>query len=183
MTHSDTPNESDLIGRLRRSDREAFRLLFEEYQPILFRFILYHAHDRELTHDIVQETFLRVWDARASLRPKLSFLAYLFRISRNLLRDRLRRDAVKKRFEEEIAPAMQAAADDPNDTLHAMLLEERLADIIRQRLPPRCRTIFLLSRMELLSNNEIAKRLHISPKTVENQITRALKILRKHLKE
>ncbi|HWP81408.1 MAG TPA: sigma factor-like helix-turn-helix DNA-binding protein [Bacteroidota bacterium] len=48
-------------------------------------------------------------------------------------------------------------------------------------MSPKCRTIFLLSRMELLSNNEIAERLHISPKTVENQITRALKILRRHL--
>lgn len=118
MTRQDKWNEHELIGRLRSSDRKAFHLLFEEYQPTLFRFILYHARDRELSHDIVQETFLRVWDTRASLRPELSFLAYLFRISRNLFRDRLRKLAAKKRFEEEIAPAMLITADDPNDLLH-----------------------------------------------------------------
>ena len=62
------------------------------------------------------------------------------------------------------------------------MLEERVAQVVRTKLPPKCREVFLLSRVEEMSNAEISRQLGISMKTVENQITRGLRILRRHLR-
>jgi len=176
----DTDNQ--LIERVRSSDREAFRLLFEKHQPVVFRYVLYNLQDVDAAHDIVQETFLRVWNHRINLKPDLPLLALLFRISKNLLRDHAKHHAVRRRFESEI-PHTQQANDGPAEILQSNILEERLAEIVTRKLPPKCREIFLLSRTEQMSNSEIANHLGISVKTVENQITRGLRILRHHLRQ
>jgi RNA polymerase sigma-70 factor (ECF subfamily) len=175
--------ESQLIERTQRGDREAFRVLFEKYQPILFRSVVYTLQNVDKAHDVVQETFVRVWHHRSSLQPHLPLLGYLFRISRNLILDDLKHEAVQKKLEAKVAPAIYGSGDDPVDSLHASMLEERVAEVIRTVLPPKCREVFLLSRVEEMSNAEIGRQLGISVKTVENQITRGLRILRRHLRQ
>ncbi len=183
MTHSRPENgDVPLIERLRESDREAFRLLFQKYQPILFRNVLHSVRDADATHDIVQETFIRVWNHRASLKPRLPFLAFLFRVSRNLVLDQVKRIAVRIKLESEVVQTGDLGVDNPVDSLELKMLEERLVLVVNTKLPKKCREVFLLSRMEEMSNAEISEHLGISPKTVENQITRALKILRRHLR-
>jgi RNA polymerase sigma-70 factor (family 1) len=174
-------NESDeqLIERVTQSNEEAFRLLFEKYQPILFRNILHSVRDADAAHDVVQETFIRVWQHRASLRPSESFLAYVFRISRNLVLDGAKYREVRRRLENEI-PHASTSGDDPESATELSMLEEKLAEVVRE-LPPKCREVFILSRMEGMSHAEISKHLNLSPKTVENQITRALEFLRRSL--
>ncbi|HWP83415.1 MAG TPA: RNA polymerase sigma-70 factor [Bacteroidota bacterium] len=172
----------ELLERLRASDKEALKLIFEKYQPVLFRSVLYNVGDTDLAHDIVQETFVRVWNHRASIRPHLPILAYLFRISRNLIRDQVRRKAVRKQFEAEAPTIIQPTGTNPEESARLSMLEERLSYVVKTHLPSKCREIFLLSRLEGLSHAEISKRLGISPKTVENQITRALKVLRRYLR-
>src|SRR5437016_4256167 len=90
--------EEQIIGRLRDSDEKAFRLLFEKYQPMLFRIVLHRLGDSDAAHDIVQETFVRLWDHRGSLRPSLHLLAYLLRISTNLVYDRAKHLNVRSRL-------------------------------------------------------------------------------------
>jgi RNA polymerase sigma-70 factor (ECF subfamily) len=175
-------DEERLLDRVRLSDEYAFQLLYERYQPILFRTTLHALGDADASHDIVQETFIRVWDHRGSLRPELPFLAYLFRISRNLVRDRARHAEVRKRFESDVPFPLMAAGDNPDESLQVRMLQEALSKIVTTRLPARCREVFLLSRLEGMSNAEISSRLGISVKTVENQITKGLKILRRHLR-
>ena len=174
-------NDEQLIERLRLSDEDAFQLLFEKYQPILFRFVLQNLRDTELAHDIVQETFLRVWNTRTSLQPTLSFLAFLFRICRNLVRDQAKHRAVRIKFQTELHDGSPSVGDNPEEFLRLKILEEKLSEVITTKLPAKCQEIFLLSRIEGMSNKEISTYLGLSIKTVENQITRALKILRKHL--
>jgi RNA polymerase sigma-70 factor (family 1) len=174
--------DEQLIERVRSSDREAFRSLFEKYQPILFRSVLHSLQDADTAHDIVQETFVRVWNHRASLQPNRPLLAYLFRISRNLVRDHVKHNAVRKKLETEIPPTSPSAGDDPEESLQLNILGEKVLEAMRTKLPTKCREIFLLSRVEGMSNAEISTHLGISVKTVENQITRALKLLRRHLR-
>ena len=171
--------DEHLLERVRTSDMEAFRLLFEKYQPVLFRNVLHRIRDADAAHDIVQETFLRVWQHRASLQPNLSFLAYIFRISRNLVLDAAKHRDVRRSLESEI-PQTSSAGDNPEAATELSMLEERLSEVVRQ-LPTKCREIFLLSRMEGMSNAEISGKLRLSEKTIENQITRALKVMRKKL--
>lgn len=175
-------NESQLIDRLRESDGEAFRRLFEKYQPVLFRSVLFTLRDADMAHDVVQEAFVRVWKNRSSLQPSLPLLAYLFRISRNLVLDVARRQAVRRKLETEIPAALHPSAEDLVETLHLSMLEERVSEVVRAKLPPKCREVFLLSRMEEMSNAEVGRELGISVKTVENQITKATKILRRELR-
>lgn len=175
-------SERELLERLRDSDQEAFRRLFEKYQPVLFRYIHHSLHEADDAHDVVQETFVRVWDLRASLKPDLSLLALLFRVSRNLVRDRVKHQAVRKRLEPDVPPSLHASAENPEEVLHAHVLEERINEIVRTKLPAKCREVFLLSRVEGMSNTEIGERLGITVKTVENQITRGLNVLRRELR-
>lgn len=174
-------SDDQLIKQLRDSGEAAFRLLFEKYQPIVFRNVFYSLGDRDTAHDIVQETFLRLWNNRAWLQPHLPLLAYLFRISRNLVRDHAKHRAVRVKSAENIPRASPSIGEDPEESLQLSMLEEKIDQTVRTKLPTKCREIFLLSRMEGMSNVEISVHLGISVKTVENQITRALKILRRNL--
>jgi RNA polymerase sigma-70 factor (ECF subfamily) len=174
-------SDRELLQRVKASDREAFRDLFGKYQPIVFRQVLFQTRDADAAHDIVQETFLRIWERRGALKPQLSFLAYALRISVNLVRDSARQRRTHERLENMIPPPARSERDDPEEALRLMLLQERLSAAVNDRLPDKCRTVFLLSRFERMGNREIAERLGISVRTVEHQINRALKILRKEL--
>lgn len=174
--------DEGLVEKLAGGDREAFRLLFERFQPILFRAALYRTRDADRAHDLVQETFLRIWQHRSSLRAGHKFLPYAFRVCDNLFRDTVRRRKVRERLDTEIPPPAPSGHHDPEGVLDVRLLEDRISTIINEDLPAKCRNVFRLSRFEGKSNREIAGLLGLSVKTVENQITRALGILRKRLR-
>jgi RNA polymerase sigma-70 factor (ECF subfamily) len=178
----DTLRDIELIARTKVSDQEAFKSLFEQYQPVLFRHVLFMTRDEEAAHDIVQETFVRIWQKRSSLKPALSFLAYALRIGGNLARDFARRRRTRKRLDEHVPPPARSERDDPEESLKLSLLGERLTAIVNDQLPERCRKVFLLGRFENLSNQEIADLLGISVRTVEHQMNRALRMLRRSLR-
>jgi RNA polymerase sigma-70 factor (ECF subfamily) len=179
---SDHQDEQTLIAAVRQADLQAFEILFERYQPSLFRTVLYQMRDADAAHDIVQETFVRVWQHRASLQPSLSFQALLYRISTNLIRDHFRHTETRQRTAAEIPPPLPPSGADPVEATGHALLSEELRRVMRDRLPDRCRAVFALSRFEGLTTVEIAERLRIRPKTVEHQLTKALRILRRSLR-
>lgn len=170
-----------LVARIAEADREAFRVLFERYQPLLFRLVLSQLHDRDEAHDVVQETFIRLWDHRVSLDPGRPVLAYALRITDNLIRDAARRRSVRERYQPDVPQPNLSEGDDPEQALQVLMLQEQIASIISEDLPERCRSVFILSRFEGKSAGEIAALLGLSVKTVENQIGHALKVLRKRL--
>lgn len=178
----DRHSDIELVRRTKASDQEAFKLLFEQYQPLLFRQVLFMTRDEEAAHDIVQETFYRIWQRRSSLNPRLSFLAYAIRIGGNLARDVARHRRTRQRLDGQLPAPERFERDDPEEALSLTLLRERLTAVINDSLPERCRTIFLLNRFENLSNQEIAALLGISVRTVEHQMNRALRVLRRELR-
>jgi RNA polymerase sigma-19 factor, ECF subfamily len=174
--------DEQLLERVKASEVEAFKTLFEHYQPILLRYVVYRLRDTDLAHDIVQETFVRVWEHRSSISPRLPFFPYLLRISGNLMKDYFKHRQVRTKYEDEVPKPEHSAHDDPEISFHLNLLEREIVKVVNTHLADRCRTVFLLSRVEGKSNREIAETLGISVKTVENQIRHALAILRKHLR-
>ena len=172
--------DAQLLELVKNSDMEAFRRLFEHYQPILFRQVLFQISETDLAHDIVQQTFISVWEHRSSLQPHLSFLAYIFRISRNLIRDAVKHRKIRDRIDATLPPPAHSELDDPAEALQLTMLQEKITAIIND-LPQKCREIFLLSRFEGKTNKNIADSLHLSVRTVEHQISKALKALRKQL--
>jgi RNA polymerase sigma-70 factor (ECF subfamily) len=157
----------------------AFKVLFETHYPLVYRriFMLTHSHEdaEELAHDI----FLRLWQRRADLTRPDSWDAYLSRAATYKALDSLRR---RKVVLTDVDPAAEHRADDTaaDTPLLVRDLEKRLLAAL-EALPPQCRQVFMLSRFEGLSYQQIAATLDISPKTVENHIGRALYRLRDQL--
>ena len=177
----------DAIGVLRileavkNSDKDAFHQLFSNFYDTLFRFVVYKVKDSDLAEDISQETFLRVWKKRTDLAPEKSFFSLIARISTNLCYDYFRHSAVRKRHEDQIPEYGKSHFDNPEKMNQAKMLEEEIQRIVNEKLPDKCKSIFILSRIESRTNQEIAEMLGLSIRTVENQIYRALKILKKNL--
>ena len=136
--------------------------------------------DPDAAKDVVQEVFLQIWKNRESLEIKSSLEAYLKRATINRALNKIRS---KKNFldENELkdTASSQSSAQDilEHDDLHAALQAGL------DSLPERCRLIFVMKRMEGFSQKEIAEKLNISPKTVENQMGIALKKLRESLED
>ena len=174
--------EKELLEKIKKSDTLAFKKLFHNYYDSLFRFVIYKVKDRDLAEDIAQETFLRVWKNREKIKPEKSFFSLIARISTNLCFDYFRHIEVRNRHKNQIPDFAKSHYDNPQAMTDLEILQEKIQDLVNKELPEKCRNIFILSRIEGKTNAEIADILSLSIRTVENQIYRALKILKKHLK-
>lgn len=172
-------SQEEVLTRLKADDKSALKTLFQAYYAYVCSNILRIVKDRVLVEDLAQEVFLRFWQKRHQIEVNTSLKAYLRRMAINEALAHLRKQKV---FEEEINPETMGGttAGGEKQFLH-MELEDHIRLAIDQ-LPPRCRTVFQLSRFEQLSYKEIAEQMDISVKTVENQMGKALKFLRTALK-
>ncbi|MGB0929865.1 MAG: RNA polymerase sigma factor [Chitinophagales bacterium] len=172
-----TFTDQELLSRLQSSDEAAYRLLFDRYYEKMVISALQITKDSNIAKDAAQEVFLALWKNRERTQIKQSLTAYLKRgvINRslNILKSRKRHSG--NTVPEAIVLPTPSKAD---QTLELQDLQKRIHKAI-DKLPDRCREVFVLCRFEELSHKEIATQLNISTKTVENQMTKALKFLRK----
>ena len=156
-----------------------FQEVFNRYFGQLRNYLYYLSGDVSWTEDAVQEVFLILWERRNFIEDE-TIGSYLYKVSRNLFLKRKRREEVEFRFRKE-APEPET----DNSVTYELEMNEfdmRLQSALSE-LPSGCRTVFLMSRMEEMSNRQIADSLGISLKAVEKQITKALKILRSRLED
>ena len=177
-----TDKDAILLHKVKNSDKIAFKTLFFNYHDTLFRFVQYKIQDGDIAEDITQETFLRVWKMRSKLKSNKSFFSLIARISTNLCYDHFRHNEVRQRHESLIPRNNDSQTNPPEEKVLSTFLEDEIQKIVETELPEKCRQVFILSRVEKLSNNKISESLGISVRTVENQIYRAIKILKKKLK-
>ncbi len=167
--------DHQLLEQVRLNDRQAFRQLFDRHYEFLLQSVVNITGDRNLAKDVGQEVFLELWKKRAQIQINTSVRAYLRRsmVNRtfNLLKTR------KLKYQEPTNLPEGIVSNSPQEKLEAEDLQNLVNKTISQ-LPERCRLIFTLCRLEGLSHKEIAAKLDLSPRTVENQMTKALKILR-----
>ena len=169
-----------ILNRMKLDDRSALKELFETYYPMVCQAIRRFVHDKATCEDLAQEVFLRFWQKRHKINIDSSLSAYLRRMAVN---EALAYHRKNKRYqEEEFTPGMEkdTAPGAEEQFLHGEL-KDNISSAINT-LPPKCRTVFQLSRFEELSYKEIAEKMNISVKTVENQMSKALKILRVQLR-
>ncbi|QHL89333.1 RNA polymerase sigma-70 factor [Nibribacter ruber] len=154
--------------------------LFKEYYGLLCRTALRFTKDTEAAEDLVQEVFCKIWQNREVLEVTTSYKAYLVRSVTNQSLNYLEK---QKRLvlTEDTSPFEEAfSANTTMDLLEGAEMETKVQQALAA-LPPQCRLIFEMSRFEELTYKEIAETLEISPKTVENQMGKALRILRERL--
>ncbi|MDY0098252.1 MAG: RNA polymerase sigma-70 factor [Bacteroidales bacterium] len=173
-------DEAGLVKRLSKGNLLAFNTLFREYSGRLFRFANGYLKSEAESEEVVQEVFTIIWEKRESLDPDLSFKSYIFTISFNIIRKHFRKNKnISKYLNEKVNNDLD------NRTLQTVdynSLYEYVSDIVDQ-LPLRRREIFVKSRFEGLSIKEISEELEISHKTVENQLSDALKYIRTKIRK
>jgi len=169
-----TRTDQELLGLLREDDKDAFDALYHQYANRLYVQAFKMLNDDVQSKDVIQEVFLQLWNKRHTQQIE-SLNAYLFAITRFQVFKILRSGKSH-------ADIFEVEHELPlcRNTEYAIAEREASTAFFSglSDLPEKCRTIFALSRVECLSNREISLRLSISPKTVENQITIAIRKLR-----
>ncbi|MGQ1784548.1 MULTISPECIES: RNA polymerase sigma-70 factor [unclassified Saccharicrinis] len=177
------PNSSRdniLIEKLLKDDVYAFDKLFEIYAKKLFAFSFRYLKSETEAEELVQEVFIKVWEKRKTLKINTSFKSYLFTIAYNDILKYFRSKSYHRAYVRE-AIAISDVEDKSDERLYYASVLEHVNELI-EKLPQRRKTIFVKSRKEGLSAKEIAEELGISPGTVDNNISEALKFLKSRLK-
>ena len=167
-----------LVRELSKGNLLAFNTLYKEHSGRLYRFAFGYLKSEAEAEELVQEVFTRIWEKRADLKEELSFKSFLFTIAFNIIRMHFR---TKRYLTEYFKNRISADADvQTSQKVTYDSLYQYITDLVNQ-LPERRKEIFIKSRFEGLSIKEIAEELKISHKTVENQLTDALKFIRTNL--
>ena len=192
--------ESKYLEELGKGDHKAFDMLYIQYSPRLKHFLTGFIKNRDEASDMTQDIFYKIWTNRETISKVDSFKAYLFRMARNMIYDYYEHSLIEENYqqkeqrrstyddliEEELyARELSLLIDIAVEKMRAVGLAisaiplSLLIDIAVEKMPPQRRNIFIMSRKDGLSNEEIAQRLNISKRTVENHMTQALAELRK----
>ncbi|MBR9859732.1 RNA polymerase sigma-70 factor [bacterium] len=155
-----------------------FEQFYKKFHPSLMAFAMYYLKIQADAQEVVNDVFLNVWDKRDDLILDDSLKSYLFQATKNRAINHLKKN--KKTF-------MEIAEDEnievPPDVLLKMEEKDNVErlQMLLNLLPPKCKQVFSMSRFDQLSYKEIAELMDISVKTVEHQMSKALKIFRKNL--
>ncbi len=183
-------NDNEITFKaIRKGDVRAFESFYRKYQPRLFTYGMGILNDEETTKDLVQEAFLAFWEHRENIVTDFSVTAYLFKIFHSICLKRLRMQAIQSNFSELSDLKMkeiEIAYYNPDRNILGSVFMHEVEEIYEKavkKLPEQCREIFLLSKQNDLKSSEIAARLGLSVRTVENQIYRAIHFLRQEMKD
>lgn len=178
----------ELFDKIKIGDQQALEMLFSVYFPRLNDFARNVVKDDVISQDIVQDVFVKVWEKKSEIES-INLEAYLFRLVRNrcidyikhlkVVNERMQQIQISSKYEE--LYRIDFIGNEPY-----VLIEQELKLKIEKtinRLPDRCREVFILSRMNGLKNKEIAEKLNINIKNVERHISRAMQSFRENFSE
>lgn len=182
--------EDNIVLQIKNGDERAFEQLYKDYYARLFSYLRGYLKNTSDIKDVIQNTFISLWNNRTSLADDTRIYSWLFTVVRNQCLNYIRNSETQLRLRSVIEFHESEKLRWQTHTLQSFIPEsivlselQELIDSAIEEMPEQCRNVFLMSRQEELSHKEIGERLNISPKTVENHITKALKILRSKLSE
>lgn len=173
-------NEALLLSSLKKGEESAYRYVFDNYYDRLVFFANKMLNDIDSSRNVVQEVIVMVFDKRDELNIHTSLNSFLHQVVRNRVLNLLKHEKIKSTHHAEMLH--QSENYDVENRAEYNDLQDAIKSIVSE-LPPRCKEIFELSRVDGKSNQEIAEELEISKRTVETQISNALKQLRLGLKK
>ncbi|MBK9336999.1 MAG: RNA polymerase sigma-70 factor [Lewinellaceae bacterium] len=178
MESSPDISEKHDLQRLRAGDTAALRRLFDRHYPLLLGDMYSYLPDEETCKDLAQDIFVELWRKRETLDIHSSLRAYLRRAAINRALNYIK---TNRRTVLEDSSSWEDQADTSLQDIGRKDEQEHLETALHKaidQLPEKCRLVFSLSRFEHLSHRQIADQLGISVKTIENQITKAMRLLR-----
>ena len=161
-------------------DEAAFELVFKTHYKNLYAYALTILKDEDEAEETVQQVFFKLWERSEQLNIDGPIAAYLYRAVHNESLNFLKHQKVKESHRLHVAYSMKNKSEQPQAKMISKELESKFREALNE-LPEQCRTVFQLSRFENMKYREIADKLQISIKTVENHMGKALKLLRTQL--
>ncbi len=180
-------NDLYIVEKLKKGDDAAFKVIYNHYFPRLYYFILEFFPSKDIAENIVQDTFLILWNKRQDLNDDTNLAAYLYTIAKNNCLQGMRNLKYRRQLlqtetigEKELKLNIETLTSLNTDLLTFQEIEKIIQDTLAE-LPPQCRRVFELSRFSDMKNAEIAKELDISVKAVEAHITKGLKKIQNYI--
>jgi RNA polymerase sigma-70 factor (family 1) len=173
--------DKNVIEQFGSVNIEAFERVFHAYYKALVNYAKPILKDADDAEDIVQQVFIAVWEKRSTTDIHTSLRALLYKSVHNACLNKLKQQQVRSGYAKEVIQ-LHREQGTTEDHLQQKELQKKIEDALEQ-LPEQCAKIFKMSRFEHLKYQEIADKLSLSVKTVENQMGKALKIMREQLKE
>lgn len=182
MAFEEKYQESTLLSMLAQDNEYAFQLLFDRYQPQIYKVALLYVKSPVLAEEIVQDVFLKVWFQRKDIKEVKSFEAWLFILSRNYIINYLKKLANEWKARETWIKQMDLSEDTTDNKVRNSQLQQLLHEAINS-LPIQQQRVYKLAKEDNLSYQSIAQQLSISPLTVKTHMSRALNAIREFLKQ
>lgn len=170
-------SDNDLVSLIKNDNYAAFDTIYERYGEALYLFIRSKLDGGEISKDVLQELFISLWEKRHQLELQQSLKAYLFQAAKYKIIDIYRKNATYRKY---LYQLIEHFDTQPHSVAETVENKSRTQDLFEaiNHLPDRMKQIFMLSRFEHLSIEQISVHLGLSQQTVKNQISEALKILR-----
>ena len=176
-----------IIKQLQDGNEKVFEQIVREYWPRMFKFALIYTQNNETSQELVQDTFLVLWNNRAILKDNTNLITYLMVVLRNKCLNLLEQTRIRQLYIEEIDDEtiyqranLYVLQDEASQIVESEDLHKAIERAL-SKLPDKTREIFMLSRYDGLKNQQIAETKNISQKTVEYHISKALQILKEEL--
>lgn len=169
------PDLKDIQARIAlQSDEQAYEELFHHFYPSLYQFALSFVKTGQIAEEVVSDVFIRIWQKRAALARIHDLKLYIFISTKNTSLNYLRQQKKDAVLPDDYRVQLRSVYFDPEQLLITAEMINRIQEAINQ-LPPRCQLIFKLIKDDGLKYKEVAELLNLSLKTVENQMTVALR--------
>lgn len=169
-----------ILDKVINGEPEAFKEVYQIYGSKIYYVARKFGLNHEDAEEIVQETFLKIWKNRTKIDISLSFNAYVYTIAKSILLNNIRKSATIKTYKNYIK-STEAVNTTEDEIMFADL--ERNFNQFLNAMPPQRKMIFIMSKFQEMNNDEIATKLKLSKRTVENQLYRALRSLKADMKE
>jgi RNA polymerase sigma-70 factor (family 1) len=176
-------DHSDLLSLIKNGDSKSFELIYDRFADRLYHYVYKRVNSKDVSEEIIQEIFVSLWSKRETVQVMTSLDAYLFGAAKYRILTYIRSERVRQKYAANFALFSRERLDNSiEETLDLKDLQYSIDTSIAE-LPEKCRTAFGLSRMEHEPISQIAERMNISKRTVENYLSQALKHLRTSLGE
>jgi RNA polymerase sigma-70 factor (family 1) len=182
LIYTSLHNEKELLTQIAAGDRLAFKTLYDHYWNNIYSTSLAYLKSTEWAQDIVQDVFMKIWEKRTTLENVQKFSSFLYITTRNELVSALRKKWGGERLPENYLDNLPSDLLQPGHIIDEKETDERIQKAVLQ-LTPQQQQIFMLTRQQGLSHEQIAKKLGIEKRTVSNHATLALNKLRQALKD